>query len=107
MQKEVAEVSIIADFDHGEGMLTFTWNDSSGINRSLTITLDAYCSREMSIRSGSGWPDINIPSRNLVVLKFPEELANKLEMECIVEFSTCLDDSTFQTLQDWIRFTGG
>lgn len=107
MQKEIAEVSIFADFDHGEGVLDFTWNDSSGIKRSLIITLDAHCSREMPIRSGSGWPDINLVDRSRVVVTFPEELAKKLELECVVEFATELDDTTFRTLQDWIRCVEG
>ncbi len=57
---ELSSVGSVLDFDHGEGWVTFSWVDTTGLDRKLKIDIDGHCSREMPIRSGSGFGIVDI-----------------------------------------------
>jgi hypothetical protein len=92
-----AQISSILDLDHGEGWITFSWSDASGIDRSLTIDADGHCSREMPIRSGTGVSIVSV-RRDHVRLRFTDELASKLELDHEIEFEGTVSENTYKEL---------
>ena len=86
------------DFDHGEGWVTFSWVDSFGLDRVLTIDIDGHCSREMPVRSGTGLGIVDIQDDG-VRLSFTPELASKLQLETKVEFAGQIPDDVSSDLR--------
>jgi hypothetical protein len=88
----------LIDFDHGAGWVTFSWRDASGIARSLKIFFDGHCSREMPVRSGTGFEIATVhPDR--VRLRFTEQLAARLELDRDVEFVGRIPENAYTDLR--------
>lgn len=100
-------LGVLADLDHGEGWIAFHWFEipSGG----LKIDLDGHCSRDMPIRSGSGPPEFVELRRDVVRLRFDDELARKLELPEEIEIGFHISDDEFAELQrvvDWFNGDG-
>ncbi len=95
---ELSSVGSVLDFDHGEGWVTFSWVDTTGLDRKLKIDIDGHCSREMPIRSGSGFGIVDIHDDS-IRLCFSPELASKLELEPEVEFTGQMPDDVASDLR--------
>ncbi len=93
-----ARVETLLDLDYGEGWITFSWLDNSGIDRSLTIDAEGFCHREMPIRSGHGVSIVNLaPER--ICLRFTDTLASRLELGQEIEFAGRFADNVLADLR--------
>ena len=93
-----AEFGSLIDFDHGEGWVTFSWSDASGIACSLTIDIDGHCSREMPVRSGTGVEIATVlPDR--VRLRFTDQLSARLELDRELEFVGRIPENAYSDLR--------
>ncbi len=85
--------------DHGEGWVTFQWEDPLYGREGLRIDIDGgHCSGNMPIRSGYGLLDWEV-RRNAITLRFAPELAKKLELDDEIEIRFDLSDDEFEGLE--------
>jgi hypothetical protein len=92
------EFGSLIDFDHGEGWVSFSWIDASGVGRSLKIDLDGHCSREMPVRSGTG-VEIAAVLPDRVRLRFTVQLAARLELDRDIEFVGRIPENAYADIR--------
>ena len=92
------EFCSLIDFEHGEGWVTFSWSDASGMARSLTIDIDGHCRCEMPVRSGNG-VEIAAVLPDRLRLRLPDQLAAQLELDRDIEFVGRIPVNAYTDLQ--------
>jgi|SRR3954447_14957715 hypothetical protein len=109
MQSFVADIGVPDDIDreYGEGWLSFIWPDPMYGTERLSIDLQGHCSRRMPIRSGQGPPSFVEVGRNRIKMRFPAELAKKLELDEEIEIEFAINDQDFEQLQRTIDYFNG
>lgn len=99
-------VSVFADYDYGEGCLTFEWPDRLLGHEGLSIDYEGFCSRHRQFYSGNGPPQIDL-QRDHVKLRFTPRLAKCLELEEEIEIRFELADGEFDEVRRFVDFLNG